>query len=268
MPTLNINGIDLHTQVLGDKGPLIFMCHGLVSGSVATWYFKFAPELAKNYRVVLYDMRGHGKSEKTQSGFDLDTMAADLSALVAHYQQEFELEDKPYSVVGHSFGALVALHYSLALATQTAAQHRNALPYSLVIIDAPLPASHFIYPSMKEITSTHEVEKLTELLMLQLNMQGARRKKNLQSQLEYLYLNSTMKTDIAATKDRSDSELAKLTMPVKLIYGKDSDCYHIGERLSRILPKAQLRSFSCGHYIPIEQPDQLAAELNEFFDIR
>ncbi|VUD47100.1 Soluble epoxide hydrolase [Thalassocella blandensis] len=273
MPTVNVNGIDIHTQVLGEKGPLIFMCHGLVSGSVATWYFKFAPELAKNYRVVLYDMRGHGKSEKTATGFDLDTMANDLACLITHYQREYQLENKPYSIVGHSFGALVALHYSLALRLQrdeaaTNTSLKNNHPYSLVIIDAPLPASTFIYPSMKEILNPQSVESLTQLLMLQLNMQGERRRKNLQSQLEYLYLESSLKQDIAATKDVSDEDLASLTMPVKLIYGKDSDCYHIGERLAGLLPKAKLKTLNCGHYIPIEQPDQLAVELNEFFDIR
>lgn len=262
MPTLNLNGIDLHTQVLGEEGPLIFLCHGLVSGSIATWYFQFAPILAKKYRVVMFDMRGHGKSAKPATGYDLHTMSQDLSALIQHYQQAFDLVGQPYSIAGHSYGALVTLHLAL---------HCNELeiqpPESIVVVDAPLPASRFIYPGMKEMQSRADIEQLAEQVSMQLGALGPRRKKNLIDHLEYLYLSTSLKADIAASEDESDSALASLKMPVKLIYGRDSDCHYIGERLAGLIPNSELVTLPCGHYITIEKAEELAEELATYYGV-
>lgn len=247
-------------MVIGSDGPLLIMLHGLVSGSIATWCFGFAPALAKHYRVVLYDMRGHGKSERVGSGFDLDTLAADLGEVIKHYQQEFHLEDEPVHLAGHSYGALVALHYTLKTH-----QMGEAAVSSLALIDAPLPASKYIYPSLQCVDSEARIEEMAAALTRHLKVEGSRRKKKLLEHLRYLFMDTTMKRDVSLSEDYEAEQLKSLALPVLLVYGLKSDCYVVGTRLAELLPDSHLISMPCGHYITVEAPDALNRELDRFF---
>ena len=106
MPVLTVGGRQVHVQELGE-GPAVVMIHGLLVGSLASWYFTAAPDLARAHRVRMYDLRGHGRSGRADTGFDTRTLAGDLDALTADLPA-------PFDVVGHSWGGLVALRYALA----------------------------------------------------------------------------------------------------------------------------------------------------------
>src|SRR5262249_4217583 len=121
MPVVEKRGLSFHVQVVG-SGPPLVMLHGLIIGSMTTWYFSAAPRLARTHRVTLYDLRGHGRSARPPSGYDLATMADDLDALL----------DGPATLVGHSWGALVALRLAL---------RRPERVNRLVLVEAPLPPS-------------------------------------------------------------------------------------------------------------------------------
>src|SRR5512147_3219033 len=102
------------------------MLHGLIVGSLAGWYFGPAGRLAQRHRVLLHDLRGHGRSDRTASGYDTHTLAGDLEALL-------DLAgDGPVTLVGHSYGALVALRFALRWPERVA---------RLALVEAPLPPS-------------------------------------------------------------------------------------------------------------------------------
>src|SRR5216683_1597490 len=87
--------------------PSILLLHGLASSSYI-WNL-VAPLLAeKGYAVVALDQRGHGESDKPTSGYDFTTVLADDRAVVR------ELGLRRPIVVGHSWGAMVALEYAAA----------------------------------------------------------------------------------------------------------------------------------------------------------
>ena len=82
MSTLIANGVAHHVQELGPSDALpVVMTHGLVIGSLASWYFTVGPALARTRRVRMYDLRGHGRSARMPSGYDTHTLATDLDAL-------------------------------------------------------------------------------------------------------------------------------------------------------------------------------------------
>ena len=56
-------------------------------------------------RCVLYDRRGHGRSDRGASGYDLDTLADDLAAVIGH----FDLHEA--TLVAHSLGSKEAVRY-------------------------------------------------------------------------------------------------------------------------------------------------------------
>ena len=100
-----VNGIRLHYQQVG-KGPDLVMVHGLAA-NMAFWYLKVVPELASHFRVTVYDLRGHGRSDLAPSGYDVGSMGVDLSMLL----EQVGIERA--HLVGHSFGGAVALGYAL-----------------------------------------------------------------------------------------------------------------------------------------------------------
>jgi pimeloyl-ACP methyl ester carboxylesterase len=71
-----VNGIELHYLDWGGNGqPLVFL-HGL--GNSAHIFDDLAPEFVDRYRVLALTWRGHGKSDKPKTGYDVDTLTEDL----------------------------------------------------------------------------------------------------------------------------------------------------------------------------------------------
>ena len=104
MATANVNGVNLAWQQFGD-GPDVVLVHGLAA-SRAFWFLHYAVPLSRRYRVTLFDLRGHGYSERPQSGYDAVTMAGDLAGLLDH------LGIERCDLIGHSYGGSVALEYA------------------------------------------------------------------------------------------------------------------------------------------------------------
>lgn len=229
------------------------MCHGLVFGSIATWYFTAAARLASRFEVILYDQRGHGKSDLAASGYDLDTLTSDLNCLVTHFRQS--ASDAGIALVGHSYGALVALNYAI--------QHQGNVS-KLVLIDAPLPASHYVYPSMSHVDTREALDSCIPEEVKQKTKRGSRSASRMQERMEFLFLESTLRQDVRQSPDFSDIDLQTLDIPVLCLYGRNSDCLDAGERLARVLPNATLRLLECGHFIPIEEPQEMTRQLDEF----
>ncbi|MFW6195533.1 MAG: alpha/beta fold hydrolase [Chloroflexota bacterium] len=106
MPKTDANGVTLHYQRVGKTGPELVMLHGL-TGNLAVWHLRIVPRLQSQFRVTTYDLRGHGYSDMPPSGYTTRAMAEDLKGLL----DALDIE-KPM-LVGHSFGADIALHFSL-----------------------------------------------------------------------------------------------------------------------------------------------------------
>jgi pimeloyl-ACP methyl ester carboxylesterase len=86
--------------------PVLLLLHGLAS-ALNIWDL-VAPQLAKHgYKVVAFDQRGHGESSKPEVGYDFATIVADDFAIMQ------QLGLTRYAIVGHSWGASVALEYAI-----------------------------------------------------------------------------------------------------------------------------------------------------------
>lgn len=83
MPRLTVQGrhpTELHYEDLG-AGPPVVLIHGWPL-SHRMWEHQFAPLVEAGFRVVAYDRRGFGESGKPAAGYDYDTFADDLHALM------------------------------------------------------------------------------------------------------------------------------------------------------------------------------------------
>ena len=105
MPKINLGGLSLHYIMTG-RGPDVVMLHGFL-GNLAVWHLEIAPALRDRFRLITYDLRGHGYSQVTPDGYTTEDMAHDLLGLLDRLGIE-----RPH-LVGHSFGADVCLHFAL-----------------------------------------------------------------------------------------------------------------------------------------------------------
>jgi pimeloyl-ACP methyl ester carboxylesterase len=103
MPHLTLDGTRLYYQQAG-QGPDVVLIHAITS-NLAVWMFMGIVEtLAAEFRVTVYDMRGHGNSDCPATGYTSADMAGDFKTLHAALGLE------PAYLMGHSFGAVVAMH--------------------------------------------------------------------------------------------------------------------------------------------------------------
>jgi non-heme chloroperoxidase len=93
----NSGNIDLYYEDHGSGRPVVLI-HGYpLSG--ASWEKQIAVLLAAGHRVITYDRRGFGRSSQPTTGYDYDTFAADLNALVKY------LELRDFALAGFSMGS-------------------------------------------------------------------------------------------------------------------------------------------------------------------
>lgn len=102
---VDAGSIHLSVRDHGGDGPPVVALHGLASN--ARWWDLVAPRLAPR-RVVAIDQRGHGRSDKPDDGYDFATVVDDDRRVAA------ALELGRVAVVGHSWGASVALSWAAA----------------------------------------------------------------------------------------------------------------------------------------------------------
>lgn len=121
-----ITGLRIHCRDWGgpddrSRGgkPAVVLLHGLAS--ISQIYDLVAPLIAGGHRVIAYDQRGHGDTEKPDHGYDPDTLLEDGCGLLAALEVP-----PPHIVVGHSWGASVALNWAV---------HRPESVHAALLID-------------------------------------------------------------------------------------------------------------------------------------
>jgi pimeloyl-ACP methyl ester carboxylesterase len=114
------------------KGPAVICIHGLTANHVC--WASVADVHSPAHRLVAYDLRGRGESDKPDKGYSLAIHGEDLEALL----DQFKL--KKAILVGHSLGAHIALRFA---ATRPQRVER------LVLIDGGLDVRHEVLESLR-----------------------------------------------------------------------------------------------------------------------
>jgi pimeloyl-ACP methyl ester carboxylesterase len=228
MPELVANGVRFHYQRLpgSARGPTVVLLHGLVLDNLSSFYYTLAGPLSQAAReVILYDLRGHGRSERTPTGYDPGTAVADLAAVLSG----LGVAGRVY-LVGNSYGGVVALR---------AALDRPDLVAGLCLVEA-----HTTGDWMDLMADTLAVSALGlehDRVPRQLARLGARREARMAATADALLNHTTLIEDLAAIRPFTAAELARLTCPVLAVYGEHSELAPAGRLLDRQIPGCTVR---------------------------
>jgi non-heme chloroperoxidase len=119
------DGVDIYYKDWGPRNAQPIMFHHGWPLSSDDWDTQMLYFVAKGYRVVAHDRRGHGRSSPVSAGHDMDHYAADVSAIIEH----LKLRDAIH--IGHSTGGGEATRY--------VARHGKDRVAKLVLIGAVPP---------------------------------------------------------------------------------------------------------------------------------
>jgi len=119
---VSARGTRFHIAELGE-GPLVLLLHGFPE-TWWSWHHQLVALSESGYRAVAVDLRGYGGSDKPPRGYDLVTLAGDVTGLIR------ALGEANAIVVGHDWGGLVAW---------TTAVYHPKVVQRLVAVSAPHP---------------------------------------------------------------------------------------------------------------------------------
>jgi proline iminopeptidase len=109
LPSITVNGAQLHSEAFGPEGgSLLVVLHG-GPGSDYRSLLKCKEFVNLGYRVVFYDQRGSGLSQRfPKSSYSMEVMIDELGGIIDYYRTS---PSQKVFLLGHSWGAMLATAY-------------------------------------------------------------------------------------------------------------------------------------------------------------
>lgn len=267
MPKVLVNGIRTHYLTVG-RGQDVVMLHGFL-GNLAVWHLSMVPELRGDYRVTTYDLRGHGYSDVSPSGYSTDDLASDLHEFLNALKI-----DRPF-LVGHSYGADVAMTFAARYPGRVRALVAIE-PGLAALVDQrkreDWPGWRYWVAKLEEVGLHVPPDKRTDLTyLLTLSLQTpkfygpARGLPRRREPLLNLVQNTTLLADYETVGTLTLDAVHRLETPVQLIYGAKSAFLSSFEYLCGALPFCEPVLVPDGeHFGPLEQPLALTGHIQRF----
>lgn len=156
------DGTGLHWTDTGGDGPPVVLLHGIQVDGL-TW-LRTARALESRHRVVMPDLRGHGRSGRVRATLSTRTHVDDMIAVLRAARI-----DRP-ALIGHSLGADVAGHLAAqidAAGVVLVDPVLRPMPAGLFDLDTPPPWMEAIFDTLRALTAQPHAERMvTGLAML------------------------------------------------------------------------------------------------------
>lgn len=103
------DGVSLHVEATGEGLPVVFSC--ALNTTCENWRLQVESIAPQGYRVVLWDYRGHGRSEAPEEpdAYSMERVVSDLGCVL-----DWAAPGESAVLAGLSFGGLASLHFALA----------------------------------------------------------------------------------------------------------------------------------------------------------
>lgn len=226
---LDADGIGLEVDDHGGDGLPLLLLHG--GGGDRSAWTRVVPLLAPQFRVVAYDAPGHGRSE-TPPTWTTTTMSDAVRAVA----NTLEL-DRPV-LVGHSMGGVTAVRYALA-----GGRCRGIVCVEGAVVRTDEPIVHVDAVSYRDELRRHGVPE---------------------ERLDFFVSGRLAGEELAERE--TVAMYARIPCPL-LIVTAERGMTGLGpytDRQRRVLDDLGAIWLDCGHRVPSERPDEVAALVREF----
>ncbi len=261
MPRARVNGVELAYNLEGSGEALVLLHGGQTDQSV---YAGILPTLTSRFRVLNFDQRGSGESEKPDIPYSMALLADDTAALMDHVGLSSA------HIVGTSMGGMLAQEFGLRHPSKT-----RSLVIGCAVAGGPYPVSLGSEESEKAFsTEALSAEERARALAESIFTQGyiethpeiipalieARRNKP----IDPVALGHRL--DAAYAHDTYD-RLPHISCPTLVIVGKDDAIipWENSRIIAERIPGAELVVLEpAGHGFWLERPDETCQTILEF----
>lgn len=264
MPTEAANGAQLYYEESGSGTPIVFL-HGVLMGSR---FFRDQQEaLAKDYRPIVLDFRGHGRSEKTEAGHTIPTYAADVEAFL----EKQGLDE--IILVGWSMGSLVAWEYIDQFGTDRLQGFVSVEQQPLDLEQEDYEHGVFAFDELVELMELAQTDphELGNVLIEQMFKDEPSADVEQRLFDEIARVPPSVKSAIFFDQSVRDYRevLGEIDVPTLVCLGEDETLLETGgvEYIAEHTPGAELERFSeSGHCPFIEESEKFNEVLSDFAD--
>ncbi|MFD1357016.1 alpha/beta fold hydrolase [Fictibacillus halophilus] len=240
------DGVSLYYRVKGDGVPIIFIHPPLLTSENFTYQ---VDELSKSYKVITFDIRGHGKSYYSSVPLTYPLISEDIQQLLDHLGI-----DKTY-VCGYSTGGSIVLEFLLTLSERALGG----------IIVSGMSEAYGVLKDKIELGRSLAAQDAVPLIALSVSKTNSNNNEMFQ-----LLLTSSLKGNAInieqyyaySLKYNCTNQLHTINLPVLLVYGKKDHQFHpYAKLLHRKLEHNQLKIID---HVKHQIPTKAANELNQF----
>jgi non-heme chloroperoxidase len=248
----------------GTGKPVVFL-HGWALNS-EMWQYQMVHLAANGFRCVAYDRRSHGRSTDPGRGYDFDTLADDLAAVL----ERLDLRD--VTLVGHSMGCAEVVRYLTRHGSSRVARIAlvsMSLPFVMKTPDNPDGVDKAILDAQRAAWATDFPKWLGE------NARPFFAPDTSQQMVDW-GIRMCLQTSLQAILEcnRIDvevdfrPELPEIKVPTLIVHG-DRDVSapldFTARRVAKLMPGSKLKVYRRGpHGLMFTHTDQLNADLLEF----
>ena len=254
------------------SGPVVVFSHGYPLSS-DFWEDQMLFLSRHGYRVIAHDRRGFGRSSQPGHGYDYDSFADDLAALV----EALDLTDATF--VGHSMGGGEVVRYVGRHGEDRVAKVAlvSAVP-PLMLKTAANPAGISIeaFDSMRAAVQADRAQFFIDVSLPYFNYNRPRA--DVSQGIRDSFWRQCMATGILAafscigafSETDFTEDLKKISVPTLIVHGSDDQIVPIeaaGEAAARLVKPAELLIYEGGsHGLPVTHKDRLNADLLAFLN--
>jgi non-heme chloroperoxidase len=264
------DGTNIYYKDWGTGQPIVFS-HGWPL-SADDWDGQMLFFGQKGYRVIAHDRRGHGRSDQTSGGNDMDTYADDLAVVF----EKLDLKDA--IIVGHSTGGGEVARYLGRHGTKRvskAALISAITPLMLKTEKNPLGAPVEVFDGLRAALAANRPQFYIDITMpfYGYNRPGAKISEGIRQHWWLQGMVGSAKAHYECIKVFSETDttedLKKIDIPVLVMHSKDDQIVPIaaaGPAAAKLLKHPTLKVYDdLPHGMPATHADIVNAELLAFF---
>ncbi|OLS40377.1 alpha/beta fold hydrolase [Bacillus sp. MRMR6] len=254
MPMLDVGGISMYYSIKGEGVPIVFIHPPLLTS--ANFHYQ-EKQLSHTNQVITFDIRGHGRSHRSEKPLSYSLIAEDIIQLLDH------LKIKKAFICGYSTGGSIALEFMLRHAERS---------YGGIIISGMSEASD-LYLRQKISLA----RKLTSLSSVKLLARAIAWGNSQTKETFNLLYDEAIKGDTQnigqyyeySLQYNCTNQLKNIHLPNLLLYGSKDKLFHrYAKLLHQNLPNSKLKYLiKEKHQLPTKASDELNQLITHFVQV-